>query len=40
MHPPREWTERWARENPRWAIAMLVFGAVMICFVVWLIVTD
>jgi hypothetical protein len=40
MHPPREWTEKWARENPRAAIVVLVFGAVQIGFVIWLFLSD
>jgi len=40
MHPPREWTEKWARENPRQAILVLLFGAVMMGFTLWIILSD
>lgn len=40
MRPPREWAERWARENPRQALAVLAFGVAQGVFIVWLIVSD
>ena len=40
MHPPREWTERWAREHPKQAIAVLLFGVLQLGFVVWILWSD
>lgn len=37
---PREWTERWAREHPKQAIAVLCFGAVQLALLVWLLISD
>jgi hypothetical protein len=39
-HLPREYLEKFTRENPRLAALVLVFGAVMIGFALWLALSD
>jgi len=38
MHPPRKWTEMWAREHPWLAAMMLLFWAVCMGFVVYILI--
>jgi len=40
MHPPIEWTKRWAADNPKQAVAVLLFGALHVGFTIWIIVSD
>jgi hypothetical protein len=40
MHPPIEWTKKWAAENPRQALAVLAFGALQVAFTIWIIASD
>jgi hypothetical protein len=37
---PRVHLERFAREHPRWALLLCLYGIAMLAFVVWLIVAD
>ncbi len=40
MHPPVEWTKKWAYENPRQALIVLLCGAVIIGYGLWVILTG
>ena len=40
MHPPRAFLEQWSRENPRLALLVLAWGAVMLGFAVWLVIAG
>jgi hypothetical protein len=40
MHPPRKMVEKFAYENPRLALCLLVAGAVHIGFAVWIVLSD
>jgi hypothetical protein len=40
FHPPREFLDKWARENPRQAVVFVLFGVAMIGLVIWIAVSD
>jgi hypothetical protein len=40
MRPPTEWTKKWAYDHPWQALGMLLFGGVMMGFVVWICIAD
>jgi hypothetical protein len=40
MYPPPEWLQAWARENPKQAAFLLLFGAAQVGFVIWIVASD
>jgi hypothetical protein len=40
MHPPSAWTKKWAYENPRQALVVLVIGVALSGYGLWVILTG
>ena len=40
MRPPRRMTEQWAADNPKQAVAALVFWGILVGITIWIVVTD